>query len=495
MEKNQITSSRFPSISQEMSISEFIEKYWSLGGYRQIGNQFSNMDKFDYLYVIDKDILQKRRAANDKYLAMIKDEEAKHGVRFVSWMEYPPHLDKAREAYLNELEQLDPLVTNITGEFDAGFVSHSQHVSQGVEKTYGLTELPTNWDTLHVRFREYPAHADALLARNNHNGTVEVFDWTSQYNKNMQSLSQYIKDELEHDPEYWRRVDYRFIEEWNPEYSYPNYEDGCGYFEAIAEEYPEKAELPLSRADVEQIRADGEHSTVLAKAWLGRGLSPKQLSNLYYFSDALIALDAYQAAKQDMHEDIYDRKVRRPWARLSAEGFGMPAPKTRTLTSASLSRSISYDADKSKIYTNVERFFDSLTSIPKDTALWDRLDHMSGDTLYSGLVRDKIESCAYFRKDAQFGHFGIVYLREWMDVHTLIEVNIDDDTPKGLDGDMPVLKVNVRTDGSFQDNETVKKLLETLNVYPQEFDFDQKCFFETPVEDAELNEPSSGLGM
>ena len=149
MEKNQITSSRFPSTSQEMSISEFIEKYWSLGGYRQVGNQFSNMDKFDYLYVIDKDILQKRRAANDKYLAMIKDEEAKHGVRFVSWMEYPPHLDKAREAYLNELEQLDPLVTNITGEFDAGFVSHSQHVSQGVEKTYSPSPniLRMSWNT------------------------------------------------------------------------------------------------------------------------------------------------------------------------------------------------------------------------------------------------------------------------------------------------------------------------------------------------------------
>ena len=121
-------ANQFPK-TKEISIAEF-KKIWEMGG-TFVDAQFSNSEKHDYLFV-SKD--------NGKSVERI-------------WA-----------------------VKNISKSFLTGWVGanlHSGAAHQWEEKE--VPHLPEDWDEVSLRYLQYPNWAECVVARNNHDGTVQIF--------------------------------------------------------------------------------------------------------------------------------------------------------------------------------------------------------------------------------------------------------------------------------------------------------------------------------
>lgn len=103
---------------------------WRKGGMASYA-QYSNGDKFDYLYV------------------------AKAGGK--------------------ELSHDTTAIHNIARVFDSGWVTRSLRATGPQWKTQEIQELPDDWDEVYVCYRNYPQSFRKLIARNNHDGTVQLF--------------------------------------------------------------------------------------------------------------------------------------------------------------------------------------------------------------------------------------------------------------------------------------------------------------------------------
>ena len=111
--------SRIFSKTKEISSEQFIS-IWNLGGTCDVGNQFSNADKADYLEC--------------------------NGIM------------------------------NVNMEFDAGYVLPGiRHDNACKWKAREVMPLPENWEEVYLVYRNYPHFQKVLVARNNHDGTVQVF--------------------------------------------------------------------------------------------------------------------------------------------------------------------------------------------------------------------------------------------------------------------------------------------------------------------------------
>lgn len=170
--------------TKEVSLEEFMQ-IWFQGGEMDIGNQYLNMNKYNYLEYIDN-------AAIEKFDELIKARE-----EFIDSLEakgeclrYPlsfKNKEDEQKSYemLSEIEDLQKSYKNIKTVFDAGWVTQSQHIQQRnrfVEKV--VPTLPEHWDEVYLVHKEYPFFNKTLVARNNHDGTVQLFRYNRYSAKN-----------------------------------------------------------------------------------------------------------------------------------------------------------------------------------------------------------------------------------------------------------------------------------------------------------------------
>lgn len=148
--------------TKEISMQEFTA-IWNKGGSRNIGNQFSNADKADYLMVVDT------KASNFK-----KQKEAELEVLHTSIPTYslggigrhPVNSeDEKRLRQLRcEIQCIDDIVTNITETFSAGWVSSGLRATSSHKEKQEVTQLPDNWEECFLVFESYPTFKKVLVA-------------------------------------------------------------------------------------------------------------------------------------------------------------------------------------------------------------------------------------------------------------------------------------------------------------------------------------------
>lgn len=160
--------------TKEMKLENFVQ-IWNLGGERSIGNQFSNMDKANYLECIDK-------SAEEKIVLLQKElDQFMDSIPTISIFGCGRYAERAEDVKIaNQIQEKinfasqKRTVNNITSEFDAGWVLPG--IKHGKSsKTLNISPLPENWDEVWLVYKQYPHFHRILVARNNHDGTVQVF--------------------------------------------------------------------------------------------------------------------------------------------------------------------------------------------------------------------------------------------------------------------------------------------------------------------------------
>ena len=150
--------------TKEVSLRDF-EKIWKQGGFLDIGNQFSNADKYQYLEVQDLDIQESKDNWNKQLeklpfsLYDCNEEEAK------KYKELIHKLNGIGSAY----------IANYTDVFDAGWVTAGNFVGHS-RRTREVPSLPANWKECYLC--EKLAHNSSrkvLVAVNNGDGTVQLY--------------------------------------------------------------------------------------------------------------------------------------------------------------------------------------------------------------------------------------------------------------------------------------------------------------------------------
>lgn len=161
--------------TKEVKLEEFID-IWFQGGEMDIGNQYLNMNKYNYLEYIDN-------AAIEKFDELIKarDEFIDSLVEKGECFRYPlTFKNKADEQkcyeMLSEIEDLQKSYKNIKKVFDAGWVTQAHHIPQRNRFTEKEVQpLPEDWDEVYLVHQAYPVFKKVLVARNNHDRTVQLF--------------------------------------------------------------------------------------------------------------------------------------------------------------------------------------------------------------------------------------------------------------------------------------------------------------------------------
>lgn len=159
--------------TREVSMAQF-EAMWANGGYTSIGNQYSNMDKADYLQVVDRDaekLKTQKESELEAFHASIPTYTMMGGGRYPERIEDECKLQEMRA----ELRAIDVVVTNVAETFNAGWVSHSTKATPPHTSTTAVSALPDAWDECYLVYRSYPTFERKLVARNNMDGTVQLF--------------------------------------------------------------------------------------------------------------------------------------------------------------------------------------------------------------------------------------------------------------------------------------------------------------------------------
>lgn len=158
---------------KEVSIEQFTA-IWNKGGTRSIGSQFSNCDKADYLMVVDTKATA-MKAQKEREL-----EEFHSSIPTYSLGGVGRHPVNAKDALRlhqmrAEVQAINDVVTNIVESFDAGWVSSSLHAIASHTETNAVQALPDYWEECYLIYESYPVFKRVLVARNNYDGTVQLF--------------------------------------------------------------------------------------------------------------------------------------------------------------------------------------------------------------------------------------------------------------------------------------------------------------------------------
>lgn len=170
--------------TKEVSLEEFMG-IWFKGGEMDIGNQYSNMDKYNYLEYTDN-------AAIEQYEAIKKEREefikslVDAGECFLYPLTFKNEKDKEKAfEILSKADDLKKSYKNIKTVFDAGWVTTAHHVhNKNRFKEKEVPKLPQHWDEVYLVHKEYPFFNKTLVARNNHDGTVQLFSYNRYSTKN-----------------------------------------------------------------------------------------------------------------------------------------------------------------------------------------------------------------------------------------------------------------------------------------------------------------------
>lgn len=159
--------------TKEVSLKTF-EAMWAKGGTRTVGTQYSNCAKADYLMVVDT------KASNFK-----KQKEAELEAFHASIPTYslggvgrhPVSIEDERRLrqMQAEVQCIDDVVTNIVESFHAGWVTSGLRATGSHKEKQEVTQLPDNWEECFLVYENYPTFKRVLVARNNMDGTVQLF--------------------------------------------------------------------------------------------------------------------------------------------------------------------------------------------------------------------------------------------------------------------------------------------------------------------------------
>lgn len=161
--------------TKEVKLEEFM-RIWFQGGEMDIGNQYLNMNKYNYLEYIDNAAIEKFDElikARDEFIASLeaKGECLRYPLSF-------KNKEDEQKCYemLSEIEDLQKSYKNIKTVFDAGWVTQAHHIPQRNRfKEKEVQPLPEDWDEVYLVHQAYPVFKKVLVARNNHDGTVQLF--------------------------------------------------------------------------------------------------------------------------------------------------------------------------------------------------------------------------------------------------------------------------------------------------------------------------------
>lgn len=161
--------------TKEVAMDAF-KAIWAHGGYKSIGNQYSNGDKSEYLLVFDR----KAEELRDRKLAEVeafRDSIPTYTMMGIGKHPVNPEDEIELRAMIDELNNLSAKtqVTNVAEVFDAGWVSHSAKAVGAKTKKVQVPDLPEDWDTVTLVYEVYPVYEHKVVARNNHDGTVQLF--------------------------------------------------------------------------------------------------------------------------------------------------------------------------------------------------------------------------------------------------------------------------------------------------------------------------------
>lgn len=115
--------------TKEVTLAQF-EAMWAKGGSVSY-SQYSNGDKRNYLFV------SKDTAGNEPYYTMA--------------------------------------VNNVRNYADAGWVTANLKASGYTKEQREVVQLPEDWEEVSITFADYPTFYTKVVARNNHDGTVQLF--------------------------------------------------------------------------------------------------------------------------------------------------------------------------------------------------------------------------------------------------------------------------------------------------------------------------------
>lgn len=139
--------------TREVSLAEF-ERIWALGGWDSGSQQFTNFQSHDYLWVMDK---------NAQEASFRLKAEASQ-----AWEDYRAGWGTLTTAVLKSADCRD---------FERSTL-RINNIAQYGHESRGLSPLPENWEECFLENSKYPFkndHNRLVVARNNHDGTVQLF--------------------------------------------------------------------------------------------------------------------------------------------------------------------------------------------------------------------------------------------------------------------------------------------------------------------------------
>lgn len=146
--------------TQEVSLEKF-KQIWALGGWNSGTQQFSNTESWDYLEAEVASKVQHKAelvAKREEIHAKATFDTGSFGIgEFI----VEPELSKAAIEITAELCCYNTGITNVTN-------NGGKHLP--------LSELPEDWTEVYLKFNRYKqGKHTVLVARNNHDGTVQLY--------------------------------------------------------------------------------------------------------------------------------------------------------------------------------------------------------------------------------------------------------------------------------------------------------------------------------
>lgn len=159
--------------TKEITLTQFAS-LWNKGGFRAIGNQYSNCDKADYLVVIDKKV-QELKSQKEEAMEAFHASIPTYTMGGVGRHPVNPEDARKLRSMREEIQAIDEVVTNITETYDAGWVSAGLHATGASKTTQSVPPLPEEWEECYLVYENYPVFEKVLVARNSMDGTVQLF--------------------------------------------------------------------------------------------------------------------------------------------------------------------------------------------------------------------------------------------------------------------------------------------------------------------------------
>ena len=146
--------------TQEISLAQF-KQIWELGGWDSGSQQFSNTESWDYLWAEVASKVQHKAELEAKRSEIHAKATFDTGLFGIAEFIVEPELRKADIEIAAELCCYNTGITNVTN-------LGGKHLP--------LNELPEDWTEVYLNFNRYKQGKHiVLVARNNHDGTVQLY--------------------------------------------------------------------------------------------------------------------------------------------------------------------------------------------------------------------------------------------------------------------------------------------------------------------------------